>query len=298
MAPKIAVIGSNGFLGKPTIAALTSDEFSSKIDLPIIAITRSAKDKVSTDKIKYVEADYSESNLDKLYEIFEGIDVVIELVGANPELFAVTEKIVAHTKPKLFIPSQFGTDIEDSSKYLPGFLGLKTVHSENARKAGVKTVDIITSLFAVPGSFSYEIVGTLGVDAEAKTVTYRGDPDYKIAFSKLEDIGKSVAAVATFSDFSKLPNKVRVYSDLASNREVAERYESTHNVKLQELPAISKADSLKEGQDKLAKGFNPAEFLFYLNVLASQGEDAGLAFSSSERELINPGESLWKWGKF
>lgn len=298
MAPRIAIIGSNGFLGKPTVAALTSEEFSSKIDLPIIAVTRSAKDKVSTDKIKYVEAEYSESNLDKLYEIFQGIDVVIELTGANPELFAVTEKIVAHTKPKLFIPSQFGTDIEDSNKHLPGLLGLKTVHSENARKAGVKTVDIITSLFAVPGLLLYEVVATLGIDTAAKTVTYRGDPDQKIAFSKLEDIGKSVAAVATFSDYSKLPNRIRVYSDVASNREVAERYESTHDVKLQELPAISKADSLKEGQDKLAKGFNPADFLFYLNVIASQGVDAGLAFSSDERELVNPGESLWKWGKY
>lgn len=298
MAPKIAVIGSNGFLGAPVVAALTSDEFSSKISLPIIATTRSVKDKVSTDKLKYVEADLSEANLDNLYKIFEGVDVIIELTTPSPAVFDITEKIVAHTKPKLFIPSQFGTELEATDKYFPKFLDLKTQHSKKTRAAGVKTVDVITSLFAVPGSLLYEVLGAVGIDSEAKTVTYRGDPDYKIAVSKLEDIGKSVAALATLPDYSKIPDKTRVYSDLVSNREFVKRYESTHNVQLKELPAVSKADALKEAQEKLAKGFDFADFLYYLNVIASQGEDGGLAFSASERELVNPGESVWKWSKY
>lgn len=293
MLPRIAVIGSNGFLGKPVLAALTSDTFSKKISLPIIATTRSVKDKASSNKLKYVEADLSESNLDNLYDIFKGIDVIVELTSPNQKVFSVIEKIVAHVEPKLFIPSQFGNDLEFTDKYLPGFSSLKTEHSANARKAGVKTVDIIAGFFVIAG----QVVGHLGIDTEANTVTFRGDPDLKLAISKLEDVGNTIASLSTSSSYSNIPDKVRIYSFLASNRDIAKEYESFNNVQLKELPPISKAESLKEGQERFAKGYKPSDFFYYLGIIASQGVDQGLAFSSNERELVNPKESVWKWGK-
>ncbi|CAK7892256.1 hypothetical protein CAAN3_01S09186 [[Candida] anglica] len=296
-SPKVAILGSNGFLAKPVLDAFTTT-FKEKVDFPILVITRSAKDKVSTDKIKYVELELIEENLEKLYKALEGIDVIIELTQVTPPIISIVEKVVSHVKPKLFIPSQFGTELDKTEEYLPGFLGIKDKHSETIRSFGVKSIDIITSLFATPGAFLYEIVGSVGVDAEAKTVQYRGDPDLKFPVSKLEDIGNVVAAIATNPNPTELPNKIRIYSDLVSQRQVVETYEKNHNVKLSEKETISAEESLKDAKQRYAKGFSFADFLFYLHTILALGEDKGLGFSSDERELINPKQSLWKWGKF
>ncbi len=76
--PVVAVFGTNGFIGKPTIAALTSPEFSSKVSLPIRAITRDPSKYTDSDLIKYYKAD--SSDVDSFKEVFEGLDVLSMLV--------------------------------------------------------------------------------------------------------------------------------------------------------------------------------------------------------------------------
>ncbi|CUM57131.1 unnamed protein product [Debaryomyces tyrocola] len=290
--PTVAIIGTSGFLGKPTLDAFESSIFADKFQFPIKALSRSSKP--STDKIEYIQGSLDDEGIDKVVESFKGVDVIIELSG--PKVYGPVETLVKQVKPKLFIPSQFGTEIDKSDKVFPGFLDIKTKHSKAVRDVGIKTVDVITSLFASPGAFLYEIVGQVGIDSESKTVTYRGDPNIKFSFTHVNDIGRSVVAIAAI-DPSKLPDKIRIQSGLITPSQVVERYEKDHNVKLA-VKNESAEEALKAGKAKYAQGFNPADFLFYLSVILSQGVDHGLRYSQNENELVNPGNASWNWDQY
>lgn len=288
--PSVAIIGTNGVLGKPTINAFESSLFADKFQFPIKALSRSQKS--STDKVDYIQG--SLNDVTKIVEAFKDVDVIIALSG--PETFDLIEPIVKQVRPKLYIPSQFGTEIDKSAKFFPGLLKIKQDHSEAIRNEGIKVVDIITSLFAQPSGFLYEIVGQVGIDVNTSTVNYRGDPDIKFAYTTANDVGKTIAAVS-FRNPSGLPDKVRVQSGKLSPREVAKRYEEEHNLKL-ESHSESAQSALREAQVKYAKGFQPSDFLYYLSILVYQGDDSGLAFSENENELINPGSKLWTWEEY
>ncbi|KAL6451552.1 hypothetical protein SBY92_002895 [Candida maltosa Xu316] len=279
----IAIIGLNGSLGKP-------------VQFPIKAISR--KDPETKDpNVDYVVSAIDDGTIDSISQRLAGTDVIIELTGANPDLFSKVEKIVAKVKPKLFIPSQFGTDIEALETYAPGLLTFKQIHSENVRKLGVKVVDILTSLFAVPGAFLYEWVHAVGIDPHAKTVKLIGGADSKFHVSKVTDIGNTVAFVAT-SDPKTLPNTVKIASDEISVQNVIDRYSKDHGIELKVVSTQPAEEAKKELIDSLKNGFNHEKFLWYLNVVLAQGLDKGLLFSKLDNELVNPGESLWKWGKY
>lgn len=129
-----------------------------------------------------------------------------------------------------------------------------------------------------------------------ETVTYRGDPNIKFSFTHVNDIRRSVAAIAAI-DPSKLPDKIRIQSGLITPSQVVERYEKDHNVKLA-VKNESVEEALKAGKAKYAQGFNPADFLFYLSVILSQGVDHGLRYSQNENELVNPGNASWNWDQY
>ena len=294
----ITIIGLNGFLGKPVLEAINSGIFDDKINFPIKAITRKEPE-TKNDKIEYVVSEINEESIKStLSQKLSGTDVIIELIGPNPEAFANIENLVDAIKPKLFIPSQFGTDIPKVDEYAPGFLGIKTQHSENVRKSGVKVVDIITSLFAVPGAFLYEWVGSTGINADDKTVKLIGDINQQFDISKLEDVGKAVLSIATNPNPRELPDTIRIGSDRITVKDVIDRYSKDHNVELKIVSEQSAEDAKKEFTESLKVGFDGDKFLWYLQVIAAQGLDKGLLSSKLDNELVNPGESLWKWGKY
>lgn len=290
----IAVFGLNGALGKPTLEALKSDVFAQKFQFPVLAVTRDSSKYTSDKYVKYITGDYV-SNQDQLIEELKGVDVIVELLRPSPELFAATEKIVTLVKPKLFIPSQFGVNLEDASKVFPGFLQLKRVHSDNVQKAGVKVVDIYTSFFA-GGAYLYDVITHVGGDAATKTVTYFGSPDSEFSFTSLADVGRVIASLASKAS-SDLPSKVSVESGKLKVSEVVERYEETHDIKF-DAKQVPVDEVLKEANEVWSQGFNPAKFLYYLHVFIGAGLDHGALFSKNDDELVNPGESLWKWDKF
>lgn len=292
--PTVAIIGTSGFLGKPTIDAFESSIFADKFQFPIKALSRSRSSKASTDKIEYVQGTLDVEGIDKVVEAFKGTDVIIELSG--PQVFGQVETLVKQVKPKLFIPSQFGTEIDKSDKVFPEFLDIKTKHSNTIRALGIKVVDVITSLFAAPRAFLYEIVEQVGIDPESKTVTYKGGPDVEFSFTHVNDIGRSIAAIAAI-DSSKLPDKIRTQSGRLTVRQVVEKYEKSHNLKLT-VKNESSEEALKAAQAKYSQGFNPADFLYYLSVIVSQGVDNGLSFPQNENELINPRNILWTWESY
>lgn len=293
MSVSIAIIGLSGVLGQPTLEAAQTI-FADQIKFPIKALTTSAG-KVSTDKVEYIVANYDDP--EKVAESIKNVDVVIDLVAFNPAATSGVDKVISIVKPKLYIPSQFGIEIEKADLLFPGFLKAKTDRSIAARAQGIKTVDIITNFFAKPGSFLYEFVGHAGIDPASKTITVRGSLDSTFAYSSIADIGRSVVSVA-LQDPTKLPDTVRIHSGTISFKDVKERWEKDHNSTLKVAKTYTKEEALEEAQAKWAKGFDFADFFYYLHNIAAQGVDKGASFSKSENELVNPGESLWKWENY
>ncbi|ODV85548.1 hypothetical protein CANARDRAFT_7655 [[Candida] arabinofermentans NRRL YB-2248] len=293
--PIIAVYGTNGFLGKPTIAALTSSSFVDKIQLPLRVLTRDPSKYTESKYIRYYKADATD--VDSFEDAVTGIDVFVNL-GPAHHLDTPLDALVKYAKGiKLYIPSQFGTELDKSDTLLDGFLKVKADHSAKARAAGLKTVDVISSLFFAEGAFLTENLGVVELDKSTKSVTIRGDPTVKADISYLPDIGKAVASIATFGDYSKLPDKIRISSDRVSQEEIVKQYEVKHQVTLKRN-YVSYEDTLADSKARWAKGFDFKDFFFYLQFLFASGTDKGLSFSKNENELVNPKESLWTWTKF
>lgn len=292
----IAVFGSNGALGAPLIAALESPAFKDSYKKPILFFTRDTAGKKDSDAIKWVAGDLV-GNPEGVAAQVKDVDVIISLLPYSPTVFGAIEQVVTLAKPKLYIPSQYGTKVDAPQKYFPGFLKGKLDHSEAVRAKGIKVLDIYTSLF-VGGPWTYEINGHLGIDTAAGTVTYIGSPDQKVSFTKLEDIGRTIASLAT-RNIADLPSEVRVQSGFLTPAEAKELWEARHDAKLEVKESIPKEKAAADAKEEWAKnGFQPEKFLYYLNVLIAQGRDGGLLFESNDNEFVNPGESLWKWEKF
>lgn len=292
----IAVFGSNGTLGAPLLAALESPAFRDSLKKPVLVFTRDVGDRKDTEVVKWVAGDLV-GNPEGVASQLKDIDVIISLLPYSPAVFGAIEQVVLLAKPKLYIPSQFGTKLTASQKFFPGFLKGKLDHSEALRAKGIKVLDIYTSVF-VGGPWTYEINGHLGIDTASGSVTYLGSPDQKVSFSTLEDIGRVIASLAT-KNIADLPDEVRVQSGFVTPAEVKESWETRHNKKLEVRATIPKEQVAAEAKEEWAKnGFLPEKFLYYLNVLVSQGLDGGLLFDSNDNEFVNPGESFWKWEKF
>lgn len=290
----IAVFGISGTLGDALLEALQSSTFSEKIQYPVKAISR--KERVSTDKVQFISTDLNETG--KLAEQLKGADVFIELLGPSPDTFGNVEKIIAEVKPSIFIPSQFGMDLGAVQEWLPGILLIKTDHTENVRRLGVKVVEVVTGLFAIPGTFLYEWVGAAGIDPEKRTIEQRGDIHSRFAFSKVEDIAKSVVSAVTKEPLA-LPDKLFIQSGEITFKDVIERYETEHGVKLQTVSNESKEEAVSALKSLWkSEGFVYDRFFYYLQVVIAAGLDQGTRFSSNHDELVNPNESLWKWGKY
>ena len=95
-----------------------------------------------------------------------------------------------------------------------------------------------------------------------------------------------------------MPDTIRIASDRITTKDVIDRYSKDHNVELKVVSEQSAEDAKKEFAESLKAGFDGGKFLWYLQVIAAQGLDKGLLSSKLDNELVNPGESLWKWGKY
>lgn len=296
--PSVAVFGLNGNLGEATLAAFQSSAFSDKFQLPIFAVTRDTSKKTSTDVVKYVTGDL-ENGKEALIKELSNVDIAISLFGPTPELLANLEEILEGVKPKVYIPSQFGVEIPAAQKVLPGFLDIKRVHSEKVRSFGIKVVDIYTSFFA-GGIWLHQVLGHIGADPESKTVTYLGAPDSKLSFTDLGDIGRLVVSVASkaFAAPVDFPDTIKVQSGFVTPEEVVKAYEKDNNTTIEVKEVIPKEKVLEDAKAIWANGFDGNKFLYYLNVLVSQGPGFGVNFIENDDELVNPNESLWKWAKF
>lgn len=279
----VVIFGANSSVFPTVFDAITLSTFKSNFKFPIRVITRSKKGKTDTSELQYYEA----GNEEALKKAFNGYDIIISLAGPSADYEALANAVVS-SKPKLYIPSQFGVDWE----VLPfNVLEYKTKHTKEVRDGGVKVVDICTSHFLQKGSWNDVASQALSLNFENDKAIIRGNPNVKWAFTAYKNVGQTVASVIS-KDPSKLPDKIRVWSDKISQEQLLDK------IMGKEYPRkyVSYDDSLKECKDTIAKyGIRAEDFLLYTQTISASGL---LDFDWDSKNFVNPDESLFKWIKF
>ena len=232
--PTVAILGINGTIGTHVLNAFLSPTFSSLFTLPIRIVTRDPS-KIKTnvpaitdDNVKFYNANIATG--EGLATVFEGVDVIINLLGTEVSHTAVIEAAAA-AKPKVYIPSEFGTDIPASGPYLNLFK-VKTDVVELARSKGLKTVSIVNSAFS---EWLLTVPPFAGVNfPEPGQFQYYGDSSAKIDTTSLVDVGKVIASVAS-KDPATLPDYIRVAGDVVSPRKISDAYTAVTGQKLTDV---------------------------------------------------------------
>ena len=232
--PTVAILGINGTIGTHVLNAFLSPTFSSLFTLPIRIVTRDpSKIKanvpaITDDNVKFYNANISTG--EGLATVFERVDVIINLLGTEVSHTAVIEAAAA-AKPKVYIPSEFGTDIPASGPYANLFK-VKTDVVDLARSKGLKTVSIVNSAFS---EWLLTVPPFAGVNfPEPGQFQYYGDSSAKIDTTSLVDVGKVIASVAS-KDPATLPDYIRVAGDVVSPRKISDAYTAVTGQKLTDV---------------------------------------------------------------
>lgn len=222
--PTVVIVGANGAIGSYVLKAFLSPEFKNSYTLPIRVVTRDAAKAAAAatsgeSDLKFYTADIASG--DGLDTAFKGVDVVVNLLGTSVTHGPVADAAKA-ANAKLYIPSEFGSDVEqnDASAYANLF-SIKAHWLEYARGLGLKVLPIFTGVFT-EWLLTIPPIGGINFPAEGQ-LQYFGDAGTLCTTTSLVDVGKTVAAVAS-KDPATLPDKIHVSGGVVSAASLRETY--------------------------------------------------------------------------
>lgn len=256
----VAVLGANGVLGAPIVAALSS---APGYSYPIIVVTRDAsKAPKATEKVKYVQG--SPDDEGSLETIFKGVDVVINVSSVKANWDAVLDAVKA-AKVKVYVPSEFGVDYTQQPEF--HFLDLKKNHLAAARAVpGLKTVAVQTGVF---GEFTVNHPSFLRLDP----ATNKADPinpDAVWTTTFITDIAAALAVLLA-KPVKDIPDVVNLQGQKLSFREYYNLYGEKKGVKVDIVPFITIPEARKQvAQNEKDNKWGDSEFLLYLHLLQAE----------------------------
>ncbi|RDX41012.1 NAD(P)-binding protein [Lentinus brumalis] len=291
----VAIVGGTGTLGFPVSTEFLTS-FRSSFPIVRVLVRDTVSEKAQELAAKGAELHkLDEANLSQaLDKAFAGVDAIVNTL---PSKASETVKhglidAVAKSTAKVYFLSEFGIDhrLSDSDGYENDEWVAKELAAETRQKVkDKKVVAVYTGPFlqiAFSGPW-------LGFDIENNTFTTYGSPSRKVSFTSLPDIGKAVAQLAILAidpaTSAKVPDELRIASNTLSIeniRDVVARVKSIEKGKIVTEDLAAKKEELKKAPNA------PGAILAIIRVLI--GEEK-LDFSDNANELINPGESLWKW---
>lgn len=283
--PNIAILGATGALGVPIIRALISEPFISNYTLPIRVVTRSP-DKIKSqiaagpDAIKFVSADVVTGA--GLAEVFDGVDVVINVLGFGVCDHNKIADAVAAAHVKLYIPSQFGADFDLAGPYQPIFAA-KENYLEHIKSLGLKYTDIFTGTFAEVMLTMPEL-GGVNFPKPGK-LQYYENFDFERRVTSLDDIGKAVASVVA-KDPATIPPKIYISGGVLSPRIIAQLYKKFTGKELE--PVSLPLESIKGPALKVAQAGVTNMDDFFVG-LKGAFYDGALEFTPTENDFVSEG---------
>ncbi|KAJ5753604.1 uncharacterized protein N7511_007757 [Penicillium nucicola] len=284
--PVVAIAGATGHLGKNIATALLSTLFRDQFSEVILLSRNGSSPTFPGLDARFLVRKYDENNL---AEALEGVQVLVNAVGPSGHSFK--EKIVEaipQTDVQLYFPSEFGVD-----HYLHDF-----VHSEwdQKKKHFHLTQQLLSPKIRVCrvfcGLFLDDSIGPwFGFNTVNGKYESVGSSDTGISFTSLEDVGKTVASLASLPAES-VPKTLHIGGDTHSFSEIASIMEAAGagRIEVTETPLQKyKAETTR------TTSWDPAN---YLRFLMGEGKiNHTVGHLGCDNELVNPKQELWQWRK-
>jgi hypothetical protein len=186
---------------------------------------------------------------------------------------------------KLYIPSEFGVDHYREGHVVHPEWTMKQNHFKLATELSADRVRICR---VVNGMFLEDSLGPwFGFETQKGEIRLFGKNDTVLTFTSLGDVGRAVAEIASMR-VEDVPEKVYLAGCVMTVQQIADLWDG--KVKIVELSEEEKGKAevaIREGRPYSDK--DPA-----LGIQLAMAE--GIDFSGkNDNELVNPGESRWKW---
>ncbi|TFK86749.1 NAD(P)-binding protein [Polyporus arcularius HHB13444] len=231
--------------------------------------------------------------------VLSGADVVVNVLptsvvqGFNKELVAALLK----NSVKVYFPPSFGSDYRFVD--FPGFemaeWPMKRAVGEETRALADGKLKIISLMNGAFTSWVFRPDRTVGVDVANNTFTCFDPPSARFGVTDLADIGRAVAQLSVLAldpeTAGTVPDVVRIAGQNVSMEDIRDAVARVKGVapgKIVNLgdPAPAKKALRDEYPDSRYR------ILDYVRVANAEGQ---CDMSENDNELVNPGQSLWKW---
>src|SRR5580698_3782027 len=210
----VVVAGATGSLGGRIVKSLVSKG----ADVRATVRKGTASDKL--DKIRNLGANVIEvdlSNLDQIREACTDASCVISALSGLRDVIVDTQRVLLEgsvlAKVPRFIPSDFSANYTHWPQYENRTLDLRREFKSILDKAPIRSTSILNGAF-----LDLLVWGFPAFNPKARTVTYWGDPDKKLEFTKLDDIAAFAAHAALDPS---TPRMLKIVGERISARELA-----------------------------------------------------------------------------
>jgi uncharacterized protein YbjT (DUF2867 family) len=162
-----------------------------------------------------VEVDFHE--LDQVVKAFAGASCVVSALAGLRDVIVDTQRVLLEgsvmADVRRFMPSDFSADYTKWPQPENRTLDLRREFNRILENTAIGSTSILN------GAFLDLLLGPFpAFNLEARTVTYWGDPDSKLEFTKLDDIA---AFTALASLDASAPRRLRIVGERISARELA-----------------------------------------------------------------------------
>ncbi|KAG8909002.1 hypothetical protein FRB99_000105 [Tulasnella sp. 403] len=290
MSPiSIAIAGATGELGVPMTKVLLSELFFPEKINPVVVLSRNPESK-KAQELKALGAEIALFSEPFDPAVFKGIDVFLSVLGESLSLEERNRnaKAAADGGVKVYIPSEFGFDHRNMG-FHHGLWDRKTAHERYSHTLGIKVVSIYNGMF-IEAAF----MAVYGADLTNRVYTSVGSPSHKFTVVSEEDIARSTARVAILAaeNPNSVPDIVRLHGQSISFHDMATAV-SRESGELVEVKGLG-YDEFKERLFRASPGGANGNTEDYVRLF--EGTSTVSDFSQeNENELVNPGQSLWKW---
>jgi uncharacterized protein YbjT (DUF2867 family) len=213
-ATTIVVTGATGNLGGRIVNSILREGAAVRA----LVRTGTARDKSEALRrcgASVVEVDFHE--LDQVVKACAGASCVVSAFAGLRDVIVDTQRVLLEESVKAgvgrFIPSDFSADYTKWPQPENRTLDLRREFDRILDKTAISSTSILNGAFLdlLLGSFP-------AFNLEARTVTYWGDPDSKLEFTKLDDIAAFTALAALDAS---TPRRLRIVGERISARELA-----------------------------------------------------------------------------
>ncbi|KZT38700.1 NAD(P)-binding protein [Sistotremastrum suecicum HHB10207 ss-3] len=291
----IAIAGATGDLGTLVTRTLLQhpyDQIFSHVRILTRDVSSPKAQALKKEGERGIITQFDPSDEASVDQALNGVDVFINILGnIDDKTKDNLIRSLVKNKVKVYIPSEYGVDHAKINFEAP-MLKSKLHHQEIARELGrgeLKVVAVYVGLFLEDSIVGAQYAPLLGFDQEHVTYTSVGPPTVRANYVGIQDIARSVARVAQLAidpkTSSTVPDHVRISGAVASYADIAAVVEKVAGTKIK-LESIE----LAEWKEKMIASPGLIAYMRYIPGAGLMNYE-----NDNHNELVNPGESLWKW---